>query len=124
MTEQQYPGWYKAFQEQHPTYNGQVYPTYPNAVMGQTPPAGQQPTGTLTPEEYYGQTDETLGSALDDYKWSQEFLQNTGKAPTDYDWNLHWYVKHRYGSGPMEQGYQGQPRVGGSSWTPPWVYWR
>ena len=128
-TAEQYGSWVQQFQAQHPTIGGQTYPNYPvNPETGQTQMGGQPipgaPTGYASPEDYYAQTGEGLGTALQDLAWSQKFLSDTGHAPNEYDWKLHWYQSHGYGSGPMGGGGQGKPQRQQSSWAPPEVYYR
>ncbi len=64
------PGWYAQFQKEH---------------------------GGQTPEEFYAQTGEGLPEAMADLEWSQGFAQMTGRAPSQYDWEEHWYATRGYG---------------------------
>jgi hypothetical protein len=108
-TQQAYGPWYQAFQGQH---------------AGQTPEQYyQQPGQTATEGPGYA-PGSSLGAALDDLAWSQDFQKKSGKAPTDYDWQLHWYQKHGYGTPSfMQPKQQPQPQMA-QTWAPPWTYWR
>lgn len=69
------PGWYAQFQREH---------------------EGQ------TPEQFYGQTGEGLPEAMADEEWARGFAQMMGRAPSQYDWEEHWYSTRGYGR-PREQ---------------------
>lgn len=83
---------------------GRAGPSYAPAPAGIDPvwyQQFQQEHGGMTPEQYYSQTGEHIGHALEDQEWAENFYRDNGRPPNEYEWRHHWFIT-RVGYTPEE----------------------
>lgn len=89
----------------------------------------------MTPEQFYAQTGEDIGSALADQEWAEQWAAEHGGVPPDeYQWRYHWFMT-RYGHPPPENydqwleeqqaGYGGtkEDEQNPPTYQPPMIIW-
>ena len=77
------------------TPGGKVEPKYATAPPNVDPAWYRQfqiEHGGEKPEDFYARTGEGLDEAVADRDWGNRFAQMMGRAPSEYDWEEHWYA--------------------------------
>lgn len=86
-----------------------------------------------TPEKFYARTGEGLDEALADREWGDRFARMMGRAPTEWDWEEHWYSTRAYGrpQGNPGPGWRRKSKRGATDdikrpplYVPPQTSWR